>query len=232
MPEIRLNAVVLPAPLGPISACSVRSAIVRSTPCDRLDAAEALDEGGADSTAPSPWDRRPQERRQRHRAGGAPPSRPPRRLLAERRDQPLADADQPGRREHDEGDEQQAEPEQPVRRDAREKSRNSTKNSAPSAGPRKERMPPITTIASSSPENATEIGSAEVMRLLNSSSMPASPVSPAERTKAAACSGWWRSRGSAPAARSRGSPPAPCRPAIDGSATASAPAIAMTATSA
>ena len=30
-------------------------------------------------------------------------------------------------------------------------------------------MPPITTMASSSPENATEIGSAEVMRLLNSS---------------------------------------------------------------
>ena len=50
------------------------------------------------------------------------------------------------------------------------------KNSAPSAGPRKLRMPPITTIASSSPENATEIGSAEVMRFWNSSRMPASPV--------------------------------------------------------
>ena len=40
-------------------------------------------------------------------------------------------------------------------------SRNSTKNSAPSAGPSMLRMPPITTIASSSPENGTETASAE-----------------------------------------------------------------------
>jgi hypothetical protein len=40
------------------------------------------------------------------------------------------------------------------------------------------------TIASSSPLNATEIGSAEVIRLLNSSSVPASPVSPAEAVNA------------------------------------------------
>ncbi len=45
-------------------------------------------------------------------------------------------------------------------------------------------MPPMITIARSSPEKATEIGSAEVMRLLNMSSMPASPVSPAEATNA------------------------------------------------
>ena len=45
-------------------------------------------------------------------------------------------------------------------------------------------MPPITTIASNSPEKATEIGSAEVIRLLNSSSEPASPVSAAESVKA------------------------------------------------
>ena len=45
-------------------------------------------------------------------------------------------------------------------------------------------MPPMITMASSSPENATEIGSAEVMRLLNISNTPASPVSPAEATKA------------------------------------------------
>ncbi len=63
-------------------------------------------------------------------------------------------------------------------------SRKITKNSAPSAGPRNERMPPMMTIASNSPENATEIGSAEVMRLLNASSMPARPVSVAEATKA------------------------------------------------
>ena len=38
------------------------------------------------------------------------------------------------------------------------------KNSAPSAGPRKLRIPPITTMAMSSPENATESGSAEAKR--------------------------------------------------------------------
>ena len=58
------------------------------------------------------------------------------------------------------------------------------KNSAPSAGPRKLRMPPITTIASSSPENATEIGSAEAKRWLNTESTPASAVTPAETAKA------------------------------------------------
>ena len=35
------------------------------------------------------------------------------------------------------------------------------KNSAPSAGPSMLRMPPITTIASSSPENGTDTASAE-----------------------------------------------------------------------
>ena len=40
-------------------------------------------------------------------------------------------------------------------------SRNRMKNSAPSAGPSMLRMPPITTIASSSPENGTEPASAE-----------------------------------------------------------------------
>ena len=36
MPETRLKAVVLPAPLGPISACSVRSRTVKSTPSTAL----------------------------------------------------------------------------------------------------------------------------------------------------------------------------------------------------
>ena len=40
-------------------------------------------------------------------------------------------------------------------------SRNRMKNSAPSAGPSRLRMPPITTIASSSPENGTDTASAE-----------------------------------------------------------------------
>ena len=45
-------------------------------------------------------------------------------------------------------------------------------------------MPPITTIASNSPENGTPIGSAEVIRLLNSSRMPARLVIVAENTNA------------------------------------------------
>ena len=57
-------------------------------------------------------------------------------------------------------------------------SRNRMKNSAPSAGPRKLRMPPITTIASSSPENATEIGSAEVMRFWNKQQYAGKPGDP------------------------------------------------------
>ena len=63
-------------------------------------------------------------------------------------------------------------------------SRNRMKNSAPSAGPRNERMPPITTIARSSPENATEIGSAEAKRWWNTDSVPASAVIAAETVKA------------------------------------------------
>ena len=43
-------------------------------------------------------------------------------------------------------------------------SRNRMKNRAPSAGPRKLRIPPITTMAMSSPENATDSGSAEAKR--------------------------------------------------------------------
>ena len=40
-------------------------------------------------------------------------------------------------------------------------SRNMMKKSAPKAGPRMWRMPPITTIASNSPESAIEVPSAE-----------------------------------------------------------------------
>ncbi len=63
-------------------------------------------------------------------------------------------------------------------------SRNSMKNSAPSAGPMKERMPPITTMARSSPENWMAIGSAEVKRWWKAESTPAKPVSVAETVKA------------------------------------------------
>ena len=81
----------------------------------RPDAAEALDDvaGGKHRAVDVRF--RPQEFRQRQHFD---PARRHRgifdRLLAERRDQPLADADQAGRRKHDEGDEHQAEPEQPV----------------------------------------------------------------------------------------------------------------------
>ena len=45
-------------------------------------------------------------------------------------------------------------------------------------------MPPITTIASNSPEKATVVDSAEVMRWWKTSSAPASPVTVADSTKA------------------------------------------------
>ena len=59
------------------------------------------------------------------------------------------------------------------------------KNSAPERRSEKVRMPPITTMASSSPEKAMEIGSAEVKRCWNGRRTPASPVIVAEITKAA-----------------------------------------------
>src|SRR5216683_1755735 len=62
-------------------------------------------------------------------------------------------------------------------------SRNRIKNNAPSAGPSMLRMPPITTIANSSPENGTETASAETREGWNASSAPASPVTTAEITK-------------------------------------------------
>ena len=43
-PERRLNAVVLPAPFGPIRACNVRSRTVKDNAVDRMNAAEMLTE--------------------------------------------------------------------------------------------------------------------------------------------------------------------------------------------
>ncbi len=82
---------------------------------NRPDAAKALDDvaGGQHSAVDVRFG--PQEFRQRQ---DFDPARRHRGvfglLLAERRDQPLADADQTRRREHDESDKHQAEPEQPV----------------------------------------------------------------------------------------------------------------------
>ena len=42
MPEMVLNRVVLPAPFGPISACSLRSASVRSTPATAVNPPKRL----------------------------------------------------------------------------------------------------------------------------------------------------------------------------------------------
>src|SRR6202042_3551725 len=61
-------------------------------------------------------------------------------------------------------------------------SRNTMKNSAPSAGPSMLRMPPITTIASNSPENGTDTASAETRYVWNASNTPATPVTTAEIT--------------------------------------------------
>ena len=61
-------------------------------------------------------------------------------------------------------------------------SRNSRKNSAPTKGPAKLRMPPISTIASSSPDSGTDSISAEAMRWLSTDKAPARPVTVAEMT--------------------------------------------------
>ena len=123
-------------------------------------------------------DLRPQELRQRQHFDAA------RRhrgvfddLLAERRDQPLADADQAGRRKHDEGDEHQAEPEQPVLGvDAEEFAEQDEEQRARAPAPgncacRRSRPSPA-----DRRRTTTEIGSAEVMRFWNSRRMPARPV--------------------------------------------------------
>ena len=79
------------------------------------DASKALDDVAGRKHRTIDMRFRPQEFRQRQhfdpsRGHRGVFSRPP----AKRRDQPLADPDQTGRRKHDEGDEHQAKPEQPV----------------------------------------------------------------------------------------------------------------------
>src|SRR5205814_1960217 len=61
-------------------------------------------------------------------------------------------------------------------------SRNRMKNSAPSAGPSRLRIPPMITIASNSPENETAVGSADAKRWWNADSTPAKPVNTADNT--------------------------------------------------
>ena len=63
-------------------------------------------------------------------------------------------------------------------------SRKRMKNSAPIAGPSRLRIPPITTMARSSPEKAMLKGSAEAKRWLNTDRTPATAVTPAEATRA------------------------------------------------
>jgi len=75
-------------------------------------------------------------------------------------DKPLPNADQSAGRIKHEGDEDHAEIEQPVRTPDRKQFAEQTKT-ARDAGPSMLCMPPITTIASSSPENGTETASAD-----------------------------------------------------------------------
>ena len=63
-------------------------------------------------------------------------------------------------------------------------SRNSRKNTAPTAGPRKLCMPPMTTMASNSPEKCTAVDSAAASRCRKTMSEPARPVTVADSTKA------------------------------------------------
>ncbi len=186
MPDSRLNAVVLPAPFGPISACRVRSATTMSAcatarmppklfassraistgSSDGLRAASAAGSGASCAIA------RPAiaaASTSRLRNGLSTRSATPTRPVGENTMKPTK-----SRPKNNSQFGVQIE----------RNSRNRIKNSAPSAGPRNERMPPITTIARSSPENATEIGSAEAKRWWNTDSVPASAVIAAETVKA------------------------------------------------
>ena len=122
MPVIRLNTVVLPAPLGPISACSVRSRTDERRVGHRLDAAERLREVARFQHHAAGVRRMLQELGQRHALLDR--ARAHRRglddLRLERLGQAPPYAHQSGRREHDERDEEQAEVQQPVRRPDRQ----------------------------------------------------------------------------------------------------------------
>ena len=122
MPVIRLKTVVLPAPLGPISACSDAIANGERRVGHCLDAAERLREVARLQHHAVGVRRMLQELGQRHalldRARGHRGRLD--HLGLERLGQAAPYADQSGRREHDEADEQQAEVQQPVRRPDRQ----------------------------------------------------------------------------------------------------------------
>src|SRR5215208_546364 len=111
MPEIRLKAVVLPAPFGPMRAWSERSRTAMSTPWTALMPPKCFAIPWATRIGPS------MRSAGRSVGGGGLPARHGGVLdgfRAERPQNPLGDADEAGGREDDEADEQEAEPEQPV----------------------------------------------------------------------------------------------------------------------
>ena len=183
-PEIRLKAVVLPAPLGPIRACRLRSATAMSTPSTARVPPNDLVSPCARRTGPSA--RRAGTRNSG--SGSAERVRPDiaaassgraRKGAIARRATPTRPSGENTMKATKSRPNQNSQCGVQIDRN----SRNSRKNSAPSAGPRNERMPPITTIARSSPEKATDSGSAEAKRWLNTDSVPASPTTAAETTK-------------------------------------------------
>ena len=216
MPEMRLKAVVLPAPLGPISACRLRSRTAMSTPLHgACVAAEGLTRppprrgSGPSTSGPSGL------RNSGSGAASDPCARPwrrPRRASGRKgATMTPGHAHQPLGREEDEGRRTGGR-----RRTASAASRSTGtrgrggRRARPSAGPRKLRMPPITTMARSSPEKATESGSAEAKRWLKTDSVACEPHHGPPRPRSpGARSGSSNSPGTARAARSRGSPPAP-----------------------
>ena len=142
-------------------------------------------------------------------------------LLAERRDQPLADADQAGRRKHDEADEHQAEPEQPVlgidaeefaEQDEEQRAERGAQETAHAADHDHRQQ-----IAGERDRDRIGRGHAVLIKQQDAGKS-GDPCRQHEGRRA--CSGWSDSRENARAVRSRGSPPARCRRSSYGSATA------------
>ncbi len=179
----------------------------------RLDAAETLDHVAGGQHRSFDQHLRPQKFRQRQRLNLACRHRRILgHLLAEWRKQSFADADQAGRREHDEADEDEAEPQQPVLGVDPEKFAEQDEEQCPERRAEKaahaadhnhrQQFAGETPPRSDRPRSC---GSCTAAGCRRARSTPRTT-----RTRQA-CSGWSDSRETARAVRSRGSPPARCR---------------------
>ena len=211
-PETRLKVVVLPAPLGPISAW-ICAAIARRATTPRTARMPPKRLQTPRPRAPAPARLGLQESRQRQAFVDLALAH--RRRLLGRRDASGAAACaqmpvRPRGREDDEADEDAGRTTAASCRSRSRTARGTAGRTARRApGPRKLRMPPMTTIASSSPEKATVVDSAAPGGAGTPAARRPAPVTVADSTKARelVALGVVALEG-ARAARSRGSPPA------------------------